>query len=68
MNKKYIIKNLKKVEKKIEQVYDYLDDCQTLACNERLRININRICMIDEIVSELIIELECMEGDFNNGR
>ena len=61
MNKKYIIKNLKKVEKKIEQVYDYLDDCQTLACNERLRININRICMIDEIVSELIIELECME-------
>ena len=36
MNKKYIIKNLKKVEKKIEQVYDYLDDCQTFACNERL--------------------------------
>ena len=66
INKEF--KNLKKVEKKIEQVYDYLDDCQTLACNERLRININRICMIDEIVSELIIELECMEGDFNNGR
>ena len=47
MNKIYIIKNLKK----IGQVYDYLDDCQTLVCNERLLININRICMIDEIIS-----------------
>lgn len=31
MNKIYIIKNLKKLEKKIGRVYDYLDDCQTLA-------------------------------------
>lgn len=68
MNKKYIIKNLKKIEKKVGQVYDYLDDCQTLACNERLLININRICIIDEVISELIIELECEKGDFNNGK
>ena len=68
MNKKYIIKNLKKVEKKIGQLYNYLDDCQTLACNERLLININRICIIDEIISELIIELKYTEGVFDNGR
>ena len=68
MNKKYLINRLKKVELKSEKLYLYLKELETDFYDEKLQININRICVIDEIISTLIIELECMEGDYFNER
>lgn len=68
MNKKYIINKLKKAERKSEKLFLYLKEFETETYDEKLQININRICMIDEIISSLIIELECMKGDNLNER
>ena len=68
MNKKYVINKLKKIERKAEKIYKYLEEFDLYIRDEKLLININRICEIDEIASSLIIELECMEGEDLNGR
>mgnify|MGYP006916294984 CR=1 FL=1 len=68
MKKKYIIKKLKKAERKSEQLFLYLREFETETFDEKLQININRICVIDEIVSSLIIELECTKGEITDER
>lgn len=68
MNKKYIINKLKKAERKSEKLFLYLKEFETETYDEKLQININRVCVIDEIVSSLIIELECMKGEIKNER
>lgn len=68
MNKNYLINKLKKVELKSEKLYMYLKGFETNIYNEKLQTNINRICEIDDIISTLIIELECTEGDDFSGR
>lgn len=68
MNKKYIINKLKKVERKSEKLFLYLKGFETETYDEKLQININRVCAIDEIVSSLIIELEYIKGEIKDER
>ena len=60
MNKKlnYYLNQLKKADNKSNKIFDYLQSLETETYNKKLQININRICDIDEILSQLIISLE----------
>lgn len=57
MNTKYILKQIRKVNKKIEKTYHYLKSLETNQFDKDLQINISRVCDIDEILSNLEIEI-----------
>lgn len=57
MNKKYILKQIKKANKNSIKIYKYLKSLES-NYNEKLQININRIININEILTNLEIELE----------
>ena len=60
MNKEfnYYLNQLKKADNKVNKVFEYLQNLQNENYDKKLQININRICDIDEILSQLIICLE----------
>ena len=60
MNKKlkYYLNQLRKADKKSNKIFKYLQSLETENYDEKLQININRICDIDEILSQIIICLE----------
>lgn len=60
MNKKvnYYLNQLKKADKKSNKIFKYLQSLETEKYDKKLQININRICDIDEILSQIIICLE----------
>lgn len=60
MNKKikYYLNLLKKADNKSNKIFEYLQSLENEPYNKKLQININRICDIDEILSQLIICLE----------
>ena len=58
MNYNYLLKELKKVNKKVNKVFYYLKNQETEKYDYVLQINLNRLCDIDEILSYLQIELE----------
>ena len=62
MNKKlnYYLKLLNKAENKSVKLFEYLQKLETQKYNKELQININRLCVIDEIISQLII---CLQMD-----
>ena len=62
MNYNYLLKELKKVNKKVNKVYYYLKNQETEKYDYVLQINLNRLCDIDEILSYLQIELEIKLG------
>lgn len=60
MNKKlnYYLNQLKKANNKSNKVFEYLKSLETENYDKKLQININRICDIDEILSQIVICLE----------
>lgn len=60
MNKEfnYYLNQLKKADNKANKIFEYLQNLQNENYDEKLQININRICDIDEILSQIIICLE----------
>lgn len=62
MNYNYLLKELKKVNKKVNKVFYYLKNQETEKYDYVLQINLNRLCNIDEILSYLQIELEIKLG------
>lgn len=60
MNKKinYYLNQLKKADNKSNKIFEYLQSLETEKYDKKLQININRICDIDEILSQIIICLE----------
>ena len=58
MNTKYILKQIRKVNKKIEKTYHYLKSLDTNQFDKDLQINISRICDINEILSNLEIDMQ----------
>lgn len=62
MNYNYLLKELKKVNKKVNKVFYYLKNQETKKYDYVLQINLNRLCDIDEILSYLQIELEIKLG------
>lgn len=60
MNEKlnYYLKQLKIADKKSNQIFTYLQSLETEKYDELLQRNINRICVLDEIISQIIICLE----------
>ena len=62
MNYNYLLKKLKKVNKKVNKVFYYLKNQETEKYDYVLQINLNRLCDIDEILSYLQIELEIKLG------
>lgn len=62
MNYNYLLKELKKVNKKVNKVFYYLKNQETEKYDYALQINLNRLCDIDEILSYLQIELEIKLG------
>mgnify|MGYP001777695800 CR=1 FL=1 len=62
MNYNYLLKELKKVNKKVNKVFYYLKNQETEKYDCVLQINLNRLCDIDEILSYLQIELEIKLG------
>ena len=62
MNKKlnYYLNQLKKADNKSNKLFEYLKKLETENYDKELQININRICDIDEILSQIII---CVEID-----
>lgn len=60
MNKKlnYYLNQLKKADNKSHKIFEYLQNLETEHHDKKLQININRICDIDEILSQIIICLE----------
>ena len=62
MNYNYLLKELKKVNKKVNKVFYYLKNQETEKYDYVLKINLNRLCDIDEILSYLQIELEIKLG------
>lgn len=58
MNTKYILKQIRKVNKKIEKTYHYLKSLETNQFDKDLQINISRICDINEILSNLEIDIQ----------
>ena len=58
MNTKYILKQIRKVNKKIEKTYHYLKSLETNQFDKDLQINISRICDINEILSNLEIDMQ----------
>ena len=62
MNYNYLLKELKKVNKKVNKVFYYLKNQETEIYDYVLQINLNRLCDIDEILSYLQIELEIKLG------
>lgn len=60
MHKKnnYYLNQLKKADNKSNKIFKYLQSLETENYDKNLQININRICDIDEILSQLIISLE----------
>lgn len=60
MNKEfnYYLNQLKKADNKTNKVFEYLKNLQNKNYDKKLQININRICDIDEILSQIIICLE----------
>lgn len=62
MNYNYLLKELKKVNKKVNKVFYYLKNQETEKYDYALQINLNRLCNIDEILSYLQIELEIKLG------
>lgn len=60
MNKKlnYYLNQLKRADNKSNKVFEYLKNLETENYDKKLQININRICDIDEILSQIIICLE----------
>lgn len=60
MNKKlkYYLNLLKKADNKSNEIFEYLQSLENETYNKKLQTNINRICDIDEILSQLIICLE----------
>lgn len=60
MNKEfnYYLNQLKKADNKTNKVFEYLQNLQNENYDKKLQININRICDIDEILSQIIIFLE----------
>ena len=60
MNKKlnYYLNQLNKADEKTHKIFKYLKSLEAETYNEQLQININRICTIDEILTQLIICLE----------
>ena len=63
MNNKYILKQIRKAIRKTIKVYYYLKSLETNTYDEKLQTNIMRICTIDDILSELEIELEMLENE-----
>lgn len=51
MNKEfnYYLNQLKKADNKANKIFEYLQNLQNENYDEKLQININRICDIDEI-------------------
>lgn len=69
MNKKlnYYLNQLKKADNKSNKVFEYLQSLESKSYDKKLQININRICDIDEILSQIIICLEIdIEKEKNN--
>ena len=62
MNYNYLLKELKKENKKVNKVFYYLKNQETEKYDYVLQINLNRLCDIDEILSYLQIELEIKLG------
>ena len=62
MNYNYLLRKLKKVNKKVNKVFYYLKNQETEKYDYVLQINLNRLCDIDEILSYLQIELEIKLG------
>lgn len=58
MDTKYILKQIRKVNKKIEKTYHYLKSLETNQFDKDLQINISRICDINEILSNLEIDIQ----------
>ncbi len=60
MNKKlkYYLNLLKKADNKSNKIFEYLQSLENETHNKELQININRVCDIDEILSQVIICLE----------
>lgn len=60
MNKKlnYYLNQLQKADNKSNKLFEYLQSLETENYDKKLQININRICEIDEILSQIIICLE----------
>ena len=52
------LKQVKKADNKTKKVFEYLQNLQNENYDKKLQININRICDIDEILSQIIICLE----------
>lgn len=62
MNYNYLLKELKKANKKVNKVFYYLKKQETKKYDYDLQVNLNRLCDIDEILSYLQIELEIKLG------
>lgn len=58
MDTKYILKQIRKANKKIEKTYHYLKSLETNQFDKDLQINISRICDINEILSNLEIDIQ----------
>ena len=63
MNNKYILNQIKKAIRKSVKVYYYLKSLETNNYDEKLQINIMRICYIEDILSALEIDLEALENE-----
>ena len=63
MNNKYILNQIKKAIRKSVKVYYYLKSLETNNYDEKLQINIMRICYIEDILAGLEIDLEALENE-----
>lgn len=57
-NLNYYLSQLKKANNKLDKLFEYLKSLEGKNYDEKLQININRICDIDEILSQIIICIE----------
>ena len=69
MNKRtnYYLNQIQKANNKLNKVFEYLQSLETQNYDKKLQININRICNINEILSQIMICFEIdIEKEKNN--
>lgn len=58
MNYQYLLKEIKRANRKSIKLYTYLKNTKNKDYNYELQVNLNRLCDINEILTNLEIELE----------
>ncbi len=62
MNYNYLLKQIKKANRKSIKIFEYLKQQETKNYNQKLQVTINRLCDINEILTNLEITLEIELG------